>query len=111
MQIYACKVIAFAGAPSSVQPTSHVNIVVVGHCCCCCHTAVVAAVMLLVRRYQVEREIRIHIQLDHPNIIRLFAAFEDEKYVYMVQVRRGERGKATWEGTPTACALRATACA
>jgi len=36
-------------------------------------------------RYQVEREIRIHIQLDHVNIIKLFAAFEDEKNVYMVQ--------------------------
>lgn len=32
-----------------------------------------------------EREIRIHIQLDHVNIIKLFAAFEDEKNVYMVQ--------------------------
>ncbi|KAJ9516181.1 hypothetical protein QJQ45_024610, partial [Haematococcus lacustris] len=36
-------------------------------------------------RYQVEREIRIHIQLDHVNIIKLFVAFEDEKNVYMVQ--------------------------
>lgn len=32
-----------------------------------------------------EREIRIHIQLDHEYIIRLYAAFEDEKNVYMVQ--------------------------
>jgi aurora kinase len=36
-------------------------------------------------RYQVEREIRIHIALDHENIIKLYAAFEDEKNVYMVQ--------------------------
>ena len=36
-------------------------------------------------RYQVEREIRIHIVLDHENIIKLYAAFEDEKNVYMVQ--------------------------
>eukprot|EP00195_Chlamydomonas_chlamydogama_P004613 CAMPEP_0202918608 /NCGR_PEP_ID=MMETSP1392-20130828/73875_1 /ASSEMBLY_ACC=CAM_ASM_000868 /TAXON_ID=225041 /ORGANISM="Chlamydomonas chlamydogama, Strain SAG 11-48b" /LENGTH=478 /DNA_ID=CAMNT_0049611715 /DNA_START=294 /DNA_END=1727 /DNA_ORIENTATION=+ len=36
-------------------------------------------------RYQVEREIRIHINLNHENIIKLFAAFEDEKNVYMVQ--------------------------
>ncbi len=36
-------------------------------------------------RYQVEREIRIHVQLDHVNIIKLYAAFEDEKNVYMVQ--------------------------
>lgn len=38
-------------------------------------------------RYQVEREMRIHIQLDHINIIKLYAAFEDDKNVYMVQVR------------------------
>ncbi|GAX80680.1 hypothetical protein CEUSTIGMA_g8115.t1 [Chlamydomonas eustigma] len=36
-------------------------------------------------RYQVEREIRIHINMEHENIIRLYAAFEDEKNVYMVQ--------------------------
>lgn len=36
-------------------------------------------------RYQVEREIRIHISLQHENIIRLHVAFEDEKNVYMVQ--------------------------
>ena len=34
---------------------------------------------------QVEREIRIHSRLDHPNIIQLFAAFEDDANVYMVQ--------------------------
>jgi aurora kinase len=44
------------------------------------------------RRYQVEREIRIHIQLDHVNIIKLFAAFEDEKHVYMVQEFAGSWG-------------------
>ncbi|MEW5298547.1 MAG: hypothetical protein WDW38_000717 [Sanguina aurantia] len=36
-------------------------------------------------RYQVEREIRIHIALQHQHIIRLHVAFEDEKNVYMVQ--------------------------
>eukprot|EP00983_Pelagomonas_calceolata_P133496 1161969-Pelagomonas_calceolata.AAC.5 len=39
-------------------------------------------------RYQVEREMRIHIQLDHVNIIKLYAAFEDDKNVYMVQSLR-----------------------
>ncbi len=34
---------------------------------------------------QVEREIRIHSQLDHPNIVQLYAAFEDSKHVYLVQ--------------------------
>ncbi len=32
-----------------------------------------------------EREVRLHINLRHENIIHLFAAFEDEKHVYMVQ--------------------------
>ena len=32
-----------------------------------------------------EREIRIHIVQNHQNIIKLYAAFEDEKHVYMVQ--------------------------
>lgn len=32
-----------------------------------------------------EREIRIHIGLDHENIVKLYAAFEDEKNVYMVR--------------------------
>ena len=36
-------------------------------------------------RYQVEREIRIHIALEHEHIIKLYSAFEDEKNVYMVQ--------------------------
>eukprot|EP00798_Chlamydomonas_sp_ICE-L_P023019 gene23019-30213_t len=39
----------------------------------------------ILNRYQVEREIRIHIALEHENIIKLYAAFEDEKNVYMVQ--------------------------
>jgi len=34
---------------------------------------------------QVEREIRIHSGLDHANIIQLYAAFEDDANVYMVQ--------------------------
>eukprot|EP00798_Chlamydomonas_sp_ICE-L_P005086 gene5086-34884_t len=39
----------------------------------------------VLNRYQVEREIRIHISLDHENCIKLYAAFEDKKNVYMVQ--------------------------
>ncbi len=51
----------------------------------------------LLNRYQVEREIRIHIQLEHENVIRLYVAFEDEKNVYMVQefagwVMRAQQG-------------------
>ena len=34
---------------------------------------------------QVAREIRIHSRLDHANIIQLYAAFEDDANVYMVQ--------------------------
>ncbi|KAI8468632.1 MAG: kinase-like domain-containing protein [Monoraphidium minutum] len=34
--------------------------------------------------YQVKREIRIHSELDHPNVLRLYAAFEDEVGVYLV---------------------------
>ena len=34
--------------------------------------------------YQVEREIRLHSQLRHPNIIQLHAAFEDDTHVFMV---------------------------
>lgn len=36
-----------------------------------------------------EREVRLHINLHHDNIIHLYAAFEDEKHVYMVQVGSG----------------------
>lgn len=32
-----------------------------------------------------EREIRIHSRLSHENIIQLYAAFEDDSNVYMVQ--------------------------
>ena len=34
--------------------------------------------------YQVEREIRLHSQLRHPNIIQLHAAFEDDTHIFMV---------------------------
>ena len=34
--------------------------------------------------YQVEREIRLHSQLQHPNIIQLLAAFEDDNNVFLV---------------------------
>ena len=36
-------------------------------------------------RSQVQREIRIHVELQHTNIIKLYAAFEDDANVYMVQ--------------------------
>ncbi|GBF96529.1 aurora protein [Raphidocelis subcapitata] len=35
-------------------------------------------------QYQVKREVRIHACLDHPNVLKLFAAFEDESGVYLV---------------------------
>lgn len=35
-------------------------------------------------RRQIEREIRIHTSLDHENIIKLYAAFEDRKVVCLV---------------------------
>jgi serine/threonine protein kinase len=38
-------------------------------------------------RFQIEREVRIHIALNHPHIIQLLAAFEDPEHVYLVQVR------------------------
>ncbi len=41
---------------------------------------------LRLRRYQVEREIRLQAPLAHPHIIALHAAFEDEDNVYMAQV-------------------------
>lgn len=34
---------------------------------------------------QVEREIRLHSQLRHENIIQLYGSFEDEDNVYLVQ--------------------------
>ncbi|KAG1671346.1 hypothetical protein FOA52_002956 [Chlamydomonas sp. UWO 241] len=37
-----------------------------------------------VTREQVERELQIHIRLNHENIIKLFAAYEDGDHVYMV---------------------------
>lgn len=33
---------------------------------------------------QVQREIKIHSQLQHQNIVKLFAAFEDCEHVYLV---------------------------
>lgn len=35
-------------------------------------------------RFQVLREIRLHIALYHEHIINMYGAFEDEKYVYLV---------------------------
>lgn len=37
------------------------------------------------RRYQVQREITLHLQLEHENIIQLYAAWEDDQAVYLVQ--------------------------
>lgn len=37
------------------------------------------------RGLQVEREIKIHSQLFHQNIVSLFAAFEDADHVYLAQ--------------------------
>ncbi len=39
-----------------------------------------------VRRCQVDRELRLHARLTHPNVIALYAAFEDDDHVYLVQV-------------------------
>lgn len=36
------------------------------------------------RRCQVEREIKLHIKLNHSSIIKLYSVFEDDKLVYMV---------------------------
>lgn len=36
------------------------------------------------RRRQVERELLIHLDLKHRNIIKLYAAFEDKRTVYLV---------------------------
>lgn len=38
-----------------------------------------------VRRHNVYREIRLHGGLQHPNIVQLYVAFEDESDVYLVQ--------------------------
>lgn len=36
-------------------------------------------------RYQVQREITLHLQLEHENVIQLYAAWEDDQAVYLVQ--------------------------
>ena len=38
-------------------------------------------------RAQVQREVRLQVGLNHPGIIGLLGAFEDEQHVYLVQVR------------------------
>jgi hypothetical protein len=35
-------------------------------------------------RHQIAREIWLHIQLNHPSIIALFAAWKDRDYIYLV---------------------------
>lgn len=51
-------------------------------------------------RAQVSREIEIHASLLHPNIVRLYAAFEDADGIYLVQeyAARGEAGRGLWHG-------------
>lgn len=39
------------------------------------------------RRHNVYREVRLHGTLHHPNIVQLYAAWEDEEDIYLVQVR------------------------
>ncbi|KAG1654655.1 hypothetical protein FOA52_010283 [Chlamydomonas sp. UWO 241] len=40
-------------------------------------------------RFQVEREVNIHISLKHENVINLYAAFEDAHNIYMVMELAG----------------------
>lgn len=35
-------------------------------------------------RHQIAREIWLHIQLNHPSIIALYAAWKDREYIYLV---------------------------
>jgi hypothetical protein len=35
-------------------------------------------------RHQIAREIWLHIQLNHPSIIALYAAWKDRDYIYLV---------------------------
>jgi hypothetical protein len=66
-------------------------------------------------RFQIEREVRIHIALHHPHIIQLLAAFEDPEHVYLVQVRRSCSWPASSLLVPACCtqsfAAGATNCA
>ena len=64
--------------------------------------------------YQVEREVRLHSQLRHPNVISLHAAFEDDNYVFMItefaaggcRVVWGGRGEARAVGAACGCIWR-----
>lgn len=38
-----------------------------------------------INHIQVQREIKIHSSLAHPNIINLYGSFEDDKYYFLVQ--------------------------
>ena len=68
---------------------------------------------------QVERELRLHSQLQHPHIVELLAAFEDGDHVYMVQEYAegvwartrggGGRGGSSMRGGWAACALASPA--
>lgn len=55
------------------------------------------------RLTQVSREIEIHASMLHPNIVRLYAAFEDADGIYLVQeyAPRGGRAAAAERGTVT----------
>ena len=58
-------------------------------------------------RVRLNREVRIHAQLTHPNIVKLYTSFEDDKYMYMLlELLPGDlfstlidRGRLTEEGT------------
>lgn len=47
-----------------------------------------------ISRHQLMREVRLHAQLDHPNIIKLYGAFKQDDAVVMVQVRAPSAGHA-----------------
>jgi hypothetical protein len=53
-------------------------------------------------RHQIAREIWLHIQLNHPSIIALYAAWKDKDYIYLVLEWAPEVGDG-WKDGPCAC--------
>lgn len=49
-------------------------------------------------RFQVEREVRHHVVMAHPNVVALHAAFEDAGHVYLVQEYAGAAGAVRGRG-------------